>query len=160
MALFLLQNTNSKVFICAKQQIPKYNLRHCALFKAADPRIPPPTLGTLSMLKKMSTTVNMLPFVQKKWFVHDFQKQILSLYSHGFEISISVLFRLPLRISEISCQKYFQAVVFGIQVFLPRLQILVKIISICQVANIGAVWPHFRYEKFCPIDAKSGKRRK
>ena len=56
MALFLLQNTNSKVSICAKQQIPKYNLRHCALFKAADPWIPPPTLGTLSMLKKMSTT--------------------------------------------------------------------------------------------------------
>ena len=84
MALFLLQNTNSKVSICAEQQIPKYNLRHCALFKAADPRIPPPhTPQALSPLHAQENvdnlTVNMFSFVQKQPFVNDFQKQILSI---------------------------------------------------------------------------------
>ena len=74
MALFLLQNTNSKVYICAKQQIPKYNLRHCALFKTADS----PTLAWHSPIN-ISKIAIVLP---KSIFVEKF-----GTFSHVFHVS-------------------------------------------------------------------------
>ena len=70
---------------CSKTQIPKFTFVQnnkfqsiiCGIvhsLKQQTPESPHPPLALSPCSRKMSTTVNMLPFVQKQWFVHDFQK--------------------------------------------------------------------------------------